>query len=176
MSEYSALNLIFKTERDKHPDWFTITDESIRQVEQRQKELRAVRHKAHVDSHPPVPLRPEYNRLRKELFDLQQHAKHTEIYSNEQAGRVEVIESRITDLLKQKKAAVGAGHLGQERFCEHNIQLLETELIDVRVEFNRARNQSTFAARGLKAFDGYARIAELQKELDTPKVIGKETA
>lgn len=130
-------------------------------VEQTQAALRAARDKANPPK--PEPVRVEYNRLRKQLFDLQQHAKNMEIYCNEQAGKVKLFEQRITDLLKQKKAV--ADNPLHERFCEHQIQTLETELLDAKTEFNRAKNQNSNAARGLRAFDGHARIAELKKEL-----------
>ena len=111
----------------------------------------------------PQPARAEYNQLRKELFAAQEWAKNAEIYCNDRAGTVKLLEQRITDLLKQKKAAIDSPLA--ERNFENQIQLLETELLDAKTEFNRARHQSNYAARGLKAFGGHERIAELKLDL-----------
>jgi hypothetical protein len=170
MSEFSSFPLFVKTNLETRPQDFIVTDAAITKIEQAQ----AVRRAAEDKAKPPEPLRVEYNRLRRELYDKQQYAKHTEIYCNEKAGSVKHFEQSINDWLKQKKAAVEVGHLGQERFCEHQVELLEAELLDAKIEFNRAKHQSANAARALKAFDGYARIKQLEKELDTPKIIGKE--
>jgi hypothetical protein len=109
------------------------------------------------------PARVEYNQLRKELFASQEFAKNAEIYANGCACTVKLLEQRITELLKQKKAAVDSPLA--ERNFENQIQLLETELLDAKTEFNRARHQSNNAGRGLKAFGGHERIAELKAEL-----------
>lgn len=114
----------------------------------------------------PEPVRVEYNRLRQRFFDLQQQAKGTEINCNEKAGVVHLLEQRINDLLRQKKTAIDQGNLGQERACEHKIQLLETELVTAKEDFTIAKHRSSKAARALREFDGDERIAELKKQLD----------
>ena len=126
---------------------------------------QAVRLAARDVAQPPKlqPARAEYNQLRKELFTAQEWAKNAEIYCNDRAGTVKLLERRITDLLKEKKAAVDSPLA--ERNFENQIQLLETELLDAKTEFNRARHQSNNAGRGLKAFGGHERIAELKAEL-----------
>lgn len=124
---------------------------------------------------PPEPeaARPEYNRLRQQLYDLQQSALNAEVYCNNKADAVKGLETRINDLLKEKKQAVSDNHLGQERKCERQLTQLEKELVDAKEEFNKAKHLSGQGARALKAFDGHARIAELKVELDTPKIVGK---
>lgn len=137
------------------------------------------RHKATVAMreklNPPEPegARPEYNRLRQQLYDLQEQAKGAEVYCNNKADAVRGLETRINDLLKEKKQAVSENHLGQERKCEHQLTQLEKELVDAKEDFNKAKHWSGQAARALKAFVGHARIAELKAELDTPKIVGK---
>lgn len=107
----------------------------------------------------------EYNRLRQQLYDLQQQAKNAEVFCNNKADGVKGLEQRINDLLRKKKQAIAEGHLGDERNCEHQLQQLETELIDAKQEFTQAKHWSVQAARALKAFDGQERIAALKKEL-----------
>ena len=121
----------------------------------------------------PEPARQEYNRLRQQLYNLQQQAKNAEVYCNNKADEVRGLEQRINDVLKRKKQAVAEGHLGQERLCEHQLQQLERELPDAKDEATKAKHWGAQAARALKAFDGHARISELVKELETPKIISK---
>jgi len=111
----------------------------------------------------PSEPRKLYNSLRKELFDRQQWAKNAEIYCLTKADTVKHFEGRISDLITQKKAAVN--NPLHERALEHQIDLLETELLDAKKEFNRAKHQSTNAARALRDFTGHQRIAELKLEL-----------
>ena len=113
----------------------------------------------------PEPVRVEYNRLRQSLYDLQQQAKNAEVFCNNKADGVKGLEQRINDILRKKKQAIAKDHLGDERNCEHQLQQLETELIDAKVEFTQAKHWSTQAGCALKAFDGQERIAELKKEL-----------
>jgi hypothetical protein len=68
-------------------------------------------------------------------------------------------------LLVKKKVAAAENNLQYERRLENAVVTLETELHDAKIEFNRAKTQSTNAARGLKAFDGYEAIAALKKIL-----------
>lgn len=121
----------------------------------------------------PEPTRAEYNRLRQQFYDLRQQAKNAEVHCNNKADEVKGLEERINDLLRKKKHAVAEGHLGQERLCEHQLQQLEKELVDVKDEFSKAKHWSTQAARALKAFEGHERIAVLKAELETPKIISK---
>jgi len=123
------------------------------------------RQKLHEKNTAAKPSEPRklYNSLRKELFDRQEWAKNAEIYCNTKADTVKHFEGLIADLIKQKKAAVN--NPLHERALEHQIELLETELLDAKQEFHRAKHQSTNAARALRDFTGHQRIAELKLEL-----------
>lgn len=162
----SYLGLVFKHNLATRPQDFVITDESVKQIEQNQATRRAQEDKERVPSQ--ADFRKEYNQLRQRLFDLNQNAKCFEIRTNEAAGKIRNLEHRITEALKQKKAAADAGNLLGERNSEHAIQRLETELLDARQEFANNKRWSVQAARVLKAFDGHERIAELKAILDSP--------
>jgi hypothetical protein len=169
--ELNYAALAFAENLKRNPDLFeniTNPEKLNKQLADSAKERQALDAKNAV--HRKDSPRAEYNKLRKELFDAQEWAKHAEIYANDKAGVVKLLEQRINDLIKQKKAAVD--NPLAERNCEHQIQLLETELLDAKAEFNRAKVQSGNAARGLKNFSGHQRIAELKAELERP--IGKE--
>ena len=159
--EFSTFPLFVTENLKNRPQDFVI---DIEKVEEAGKKMRAARDAANPPK--PEPARAEYNRLRQQLFDAQRWAKDAEIYCNDQAGNVRLLEQRINDLLKKKKQAIAEGKLGDERICEHQLQLMETELIDAKQEFHRATRQSAQAARALKAFDDHERIAELKKQLD----------
>lgn len=164
MSEHSYAGLVFKQNLERNPGLMdhVFDHESVNKrttaTIQAAQDLDAKNAQLKVE-----PVRVQYNTLRKQLFDLQEWAKHAEIYCNSKAGEVKQLERRITDIIKQKKAAVDNPRA--ERNFEHQIQLLETELLDAEKEFKRAKIQSGNAARGLKAFDGHQRIKELKKEL-----------
>ncbi len=118
---------------------------------------------------PPVnqaDLRREYNQLRQKLFDLQQNARAFETRTNEAAGKIRLLEQRINETLKLKKAASDAGNFRGERSYEHGVQLLESELLDAKEEFSKNNRWSTHAARDLRTFNGHGRIAELKALLD----------
>src|SRR5579862_3942426 len=100
----------------------------------------------------PVPIRAEYNKLRQRLYDLQQQAKGAETNLENRAGTVANLEQRINNTLKEKKAAIAEGALGQERACEHRIQLLEIELKDAKQLHAEAKHWNAQATRGLKSF------------------------
>ena len=165
MSEHNYMNLFFKENLKNRPQDFIINEDELNKTIAKTVAASQALHAKNDASKPKPDLRKEYNQLRKQLFDLQQYAKGAETYANNKAGEVKHRESLINDLLKQKKEAIASGNLGQERFLEHQIVLIETELIDAKIEFNRAKHQSSNAARGLKAFDGHERIAELAKIL-----------
>ena len=97
------------------------------------------------------------------MFKLELNAKHSEIYTNEIAGQVKLLETNINDALKAKKQASTAGNLGAERNCEHNIQRLEREQTDLVKEFTRARKVSAGAAVVLKEWPHRERVEELSK-------------
>jgi hypothetical protein len=166
MSEHNLAGLLFKTNLEKHPEVFTITEESLRQIEQNQAARRAQQEKDRVPS--KLDLRKEYNQLRQRLFDLQQNAKTFEIRTNESAGKIRLLEQRINDALKEKNIAAGAGNLRGERTYEQAIQRLESELLDAQEEFMKNKRWSIQAARALREFEGHARIEELRMISDSP--------
>lgn len=131
--------------------------------EAKAKERRAERDAAN----PPTPEGPakELRRLRGELFNLEQHAKHSEVYTNEQAGQVKLLESNLAHALQQKKNAAVAGNLLAERNAEHTIKRHEHERDEAVQEFERARRVSAGAAVALKAWPHHERLKELQTSL-----------
>lgn len=137
----------------------------------RHKETIAKREKQNL----PVPEGPakELHRLRHELFNLTERAKHVKIYRDNQAGNVAALEQRTTDAINQKKLCITSGNVRAERNYEHTIKRLERELVDAEQELRRAERQNAQAVCALNAFDGHARIAELVKELETPKIVSK---
>jgi hypothetical protein len=146
---------------------FAVTDPALITVDfaaigQAQAKRRATADKLNTKE---PDLRKEYNSLRARLYGLTQDAKNAEVYANTQADEVRGLEARINTQLVLKKKATAEGNLQYERNLEHGIITLETELHDAKIEFNRAKTQSTSAARGLKAFDGYETIAALKKQL-----------
>ncbi len=161
MSQHSYLPLAFKAEREKNPEAFTITDADITRNEQAQAKRRAEMEK--INPPKPVPARQEYNRLRQELFSLKQSAQGCETRVNNIAGEVHLLEERITGLIKKKKATENPL---AERTCEHQIQLLETDLLDAQERLIKAKRDNTLTVKALKNFDQHERIAELKKQLD----------
>jgi hypothetical protein len=133
------------------------------QIETAQKERRATMEQLNP---PHSDHRKEYNQLKQKLFELKQDAKAYEIRTNEAAGQVRLVEQRINEALKLKKAAVADGNLRGERTYEHAIQSLEAELVDAQEQFEKNKRLNAQAARALKAFDGHARMAELKKQLE----------
>ncbi|MGE5052910.1 MAG: hypothetical protein ACM3WP_01995 [Acidobacteriota bacterium] len=159
MSQENFAGLLFKTNLEKHPEVFTINESDLSRIEQNQAQRRAQQEK----DNPPAKadLRKEYNQLRQKLFDLQQNAKCFEIRTNESAGKIRLIEERITDLIRLKKNAVAMGNLRGERTYEQSIERVEGELGNAQEEFTKNKHWSAQAARALKEFDGHGRIEEL---------------
>jgi DNA repair exonuclease SbcCD ATPase subunit len=165
MSEHNYFALTVKAQLEKDPSVLTVTDGDIKRIEQNAAKLRAQR-----DAAAPPPgkadLQKEYNQLRQQLFNLKQDAKCYEQRCNDAAGKVRILEQRITDLIKLKKDAAAENNLRGERTHEQGIQRLEAELLDAQEEFEKNKRYSGQAARALKAFDGHARIEELKCVLD----------
>jgi DNA repair exonuclease SbcCD ATPase subunit len=164
MSEHNYFALTVKAQLEKDPSVLTVTDGDIKRIEQNVAKLRAQRDK---ESKPgKADLQREYNQLRQTLFNLKQDAKCYEQRCNDAAGKVRILEQRITDLIKLKKDASAENNLRGERTHEQGIQRLEAELLDAQEEFEKNKRYSGQAARALKAFDGHARIEELKCVLD----------
>ena len=172
LQPYNYLGLIFKTEREQHPEWFKPID--VKQVEQFQNELRAAREKTNPSK--PVPAQVEYNRLNNQLFNLKQYAHATEVKVNNEAGNVRLYEDQLSTLLKGKKAYEAVGNLLAARNHEHQIQRVEADLANARDRLSTDMRYNSATARELRTWqtENEPRLAELKKELETPKVIGKE--
>jgi chromosome segregation ATPase len=164
MSEHNYAGLLFKANIEKHPEVFTINDETVADVEKRAKEQRAERDKlnpAMAGQHVETA-RQEYNRLAGQLFGLTQEAKSLEIRVNEAAGQILLLEKRIGDVLKSKKQYESDGNLLAARNAEHGIQQIENELAFAKANYEKQRAYNRAAARALKSFDKHERIAELK--------------
>lgn len=163
---YAAL--AFRANLEKDPNAFTITDEDVKKIEQRQAARRAVEEKAKPTEKPTEPLRVELNRLRNQLFTLQQNAHATEVRVNNEAGTVRLLEQRITEAIKSKKQCEEAGNLIGARSDEHGIQTLEEELADTRERLLKNQRYNAGAARELRTWqsENGPRLLELKKEVD----------
>ena len=160
---YAAL--AFRANLEKNPEAFRpITDGDIAKIEQQQAARRAVEEKAK----PTEPLRVELNRLRNQLFTLQQNAHATEVRVNNEAGTVRLLEQRITEAIKSKKQCEEAGNLLGGRSYEHQIQSLEEELADTRERLLKNQRYNAGAARELRTWqsENGPRLLELKKEVD----------
>jgi len=146
--------------------FFAVTDPKLLTVDFAQLDKKAAERREQMDTlNPPIVegLAKELQRLRRELFSLQENAKHSEIYCNEQANRVRLIEQQITDAINRKKAAVNSGNALAERNFEHTIARLERERDEAEREFVHARKASAGAAATLKEWPHHARLEELKK-------------
>ena len=161
-TEGSYLGLAFRANLEKNPDLMKF---DVEQFEEDQQKHRAAMNAAN----PPKiePVRVEFNRLRGQLFDHQQHAKAMEIRVNNEAGNVHEFERRITAVLKLKKEHEDAGNLLGARSYEHQAQQLENELADARDRLVKDQRYNAAAARGLREWqqEHGPRLKELQKEV-----------
>jgi hypothetical protein len=147
---------------------FMTPDPELMKVDFNQLATNAAKMRAERDA--ANPLKPEgpakeLARLRHELFNLEQRAKHTEIYTNEQGSKVRLIESNLAHALGQKKIAEVQGNLLAARNAEHTAARIEYERDDVVREFERARRVSAGAAIVLKEWPHRNRIEELSKQV-----------
>lgn len=151
--------------------FFAVTDPKLITIDfaahdKHATKIRAERDKANPPK--PEPAQQELNKLRHQLFSLQEEMKNTEIYANDKACDVELLEQRLAEALKKKKAYAEAGNLLAERSGEHTVRLLESELVDAKRELTFAKKRSVNATRALRAFDGHGRIAELKAQIEKP--------
>src|SRR5260370_15576386 len=109
MSEHNLTGLIFKAEREQHPEWFTIPDDIGTRAEKISANVRAAHEKANPPN--PVPAQVEYNRLNNQLFNLKQTAHATEVRVNHEVDNVRLFEGQLTTLLKGKKEYEAVGNL-----------------------------------------------------------------
>jgi hypothetical protein len=115
----------------------------------------------------PKPARVELNRLRSELFNLQQTANDCGIRVEQQAGNVDLLETQLAEALKAKKQHEESGNLLGARNYEHQSLRLENELRTVNKLLRARREQHGAAVRELlnwkKEFS--PPLAELTKEV-----------
>ncbi|HKV79751.1 MAG TPA: hypothetical protein VJP02_16495 [Candidatus Sulfotelmatobacter sp.] len=155
--EYDITKCVFM-----RPDPSLITID-LAKHEQTAKEMRAARDAAN----PPRSEGPaeELRKLRRDFFNLESRAKNTEIYCNNKAGEVKLLEQRLTDAIKEKRKAVEAGNDLAARNHEHAITRHEDEKAVAEKEFNRAQRVAAQAANELKHWPHGERVAELEKSL-----------
>jgi hypothetical protein len=162
MSEHNYLGLLFKANLEQNPKLMDLDITTF------QQEL-AVRRVAAQKLNPikPEPAQQELNRLRGQLFALQQNAKAYEVLVNNTSGNVREFERRITTLLKIKKEHDDANNLMGARSYEHQIQGLETELIDARENLVKEQRWNGMAARALRTWqtENTPRLLELRKQV-----------
>lgn len=165
MSEHNLAGLIFKTNLEKHPEVFTINENTVKSCEETARKVRA----AHDEANPPKPVSAweEYRQLRGTLHKLQQAAEGTAIYASNIAGNVALIEKNIKDAEHSRGNAFTIGNLVGERTYENRITRMKDELADAQKELRRAKKNKEHAAAALAAFDKHDRIAELQRHFDS---------
>lgn len=156
---YDLLPLIVKNGLAERPQDLVVTEATCREVEQMAAERRK-------NAPAPVPattdLHVEYTSLRRRLFELQANARSLETKVNDLAGKVALLEQRLTEVLKKKKEYADVNNLLAERFQEHAAKALEVELADATKELEKHKRYSASAFRELQKFDGHQRLAEVK--------------
>jgi hypothetical protein len=162
MSEENYIALAFKANLEKNPDLMKFDSVTF----EKQQAARRVA-EAKLNPIKPEPAQQELNRLRSQLFGLQQNAKAYEIRVNNLSGSVHEFERRLTVHLKTKKEYELSGNLLAARSCEHQIQGLETELIDARENLVKEQRWNGMAARALRTWqtENTPRLLELRKQV-----------
>jgi len=120
---------------------------NLTEIEQNQAKRRAAMDKANTPA--PKPACVELNRLRSELFNLQQHATDCGIRVEQQQGNVDLLETQITEALRTKKQHEEAGNLFAARNYEHQVLRLENELRTVNKLLRLRQEQNSAAVRNL---------------------------
>ena len=152
MSEHNYFGLTVRAQMEKDPSVFSLDglDEKLKET---QKKIAAVdaANKLQRDTTTGVNSpKAIHNRLRKELYDLQEYTKATETKVNNEADNVREFQNRVEVLCEAKKAAIAAGQLGKERNIEHRIEMVEDELLDSREKLTRIQKDNHRAVRALK--------------------------
>ena len=162
MSEHNYAGMAFKANLEKNPDLMTV---DVAKIDQSQKTRRDWEAKNNPPK--PEPVKVEYNKLRKQLFDLQQCAKGSEVRVNDAVATVRHFEVIITNLLTQKKAATTDGRLGDERGCEHLLVAAESDLQNARENLAKWQKENSATARELRTWqaDNGARLTALEKQI-----------
>jgi hypothetical protein len=166
---HNYAGLAFKDQLEKHPEVFDLTglDAKINATTKAAHERHAANDLARETKLGVNTPKAIYNKLRKELFDLQEQARGAETRVNNEAATVRMFQSQIEDLLKRKKKAVVDGALGEERRIERGLLAQENELLDSRerlLKLQRDNHRAVQALKDWKTANG-AQLAELQKEI-----------
>ena len=96
--ERSYMEMFFAENIKQRPQDFMFTDKNLPEFEENMKRMRAER--AAANPIKPEPAQQELNRLRSQLFGLQQNAKSYEQRVNDVAGNVHEFERRLTVMLR----------------------------------------------------------------------------
>lgn len=167
MSEHNYLGMAFKAELEKNPKLMDLSNintqlaETLKDVQRVDAANKKFREEKTGENTP----RAELNRLRKALYDLEQNCRCFETRTNEAANTVKHWEHNIEGLLRRKKTAVAANMLGEERSCERQIELAESELLDAKDNLKRQQRLNHNAVTALKVWKqaNESRIEELKK-------------
>jgi hypothetical protein len=165
MTQFSSFPLFVSHNLKTRPQDFIINDEVVAQVERTATARRTARDAANPIK--PEPARQELNRLRGQLFSLEQNAHATEVRVNHEIGNVRLYEENLGVVLKTKKQHEDAGNLLGARTYERQAQALENELNDARERLVKNRRYNTGAARELRTWqqEQGPRLLELKKEV-----------
>jgi hypothetical protein len=162
MSEHNYAGLMFRANLEKNPDLMAFDGTAF---EKQQAARRVAEQKANPIK--PEPAQQELNKLRGQLFALQQNAKAYEQRVNNLAGNVRLLESQLTTALKSKKEYENADNLLAARNHEHQIQRLENELVDEQEKLVTHRRYNQGAIRELRTWqtENTHRLLELKKQV-----------
>jgi chromosome segregation ATPase len=142
---HNYAGMAFRANLEKNPDLMTFDVEKHEATQKKRREAEAKANPSKV-----TPLQVELNKLRGELFNLQQNAKGTEQRVNNEAGNIKLLEKRVTEAIKSKKQYEDDGNLLGARTLERQIQELETELNDTRERLVKEQRYNAGAARELR--------------------------
>jgi predicted nucleic acid-binding Zn-ribbon protein len=159
---HNYAGMAFRANLEKNPDLMTFDVEKHEATQKKRREAEA-------KANPPkvTPLQVELNKLRGELFNLQQNAKGTEQRVNNEAGNIKLLEQRINTAIKEKKGYIADGNLRGERTVEKQIESLEGELADTRERLVKEQHYNTAAVRELRTWqtENGPRLKELQQQV-----------
>jgi len=146
-------------------DFILDEDEIANTINKKIKEIHAL-HKKNDEAKPkPSPSR-EFDQLQRTLFKLKQIAEGRENNLNNAAGTVSNLEDRIKEATAKQLKANKAGNKAAERTYRQQAGHLQDELADAKQRHKIAEVENKRAVAALNAFDGYARIEELKKEME----------